>query len=182
MRWVMCWQPQGTLLQRFYVVSQNAGEAGVQGMLLHASSPCSLQRRCVSTGRATPRALVVHGLGHSTPLLHGPGNHASCVLIRSPPQFFSCVPNSETVCTQASPHTCPTQPCMQDDFSSFIFRRQTGSILSCAAFLPGFTLPIWAIQHSSAAERVALHSVQGSFCASCVSTPYRIAWWMRRFK
>lgn len=74
-------------------------------------------------------------LGHSTPGLHGPQDHAQHVFTKFPVNFFHPL-LSLNLCTQASPHTCPTELCMQDNFISSIFRSQIESIPSHTGLLP----------------------------------------------
>lgn len=104
------------------------------------------------------------------------------------PLVFSYVPVLK-LCSQAIPHTCPTQLYEQDYFTSFIFRKQTDqywAMLNFCQLSPSPSNSKLSCSRESECgvreERVALHSAQGSFCASYISTSCRITWWMCKFK
>lgn len=109
----------------------------MHGMCWHASSPCSLQmcfhRKSYSKS--------ISGLWLRSQHIPPSWTRGSCLVYAHqvfPLIFFDMFPTLK-LCTQTSPHTCPTQPCVQDNFSCFVFRKQTGSIPSHAEFLPALS-------------------------------------------
>lgn len=111
------------------------------GMSWHGSFLC----RCVSVGKTTSGALEVLGLGQSTVLLHK-------LCLACAHQDFSSIFSVLTTWNWAlKPVPTPDpQVCVQKNFSSSVFRKQT---LSHTEFLPALSPSLSNLTFSCSKER-----------------------------